>query len=208
MRIRVLLGIALALSLSYCGLGKQVESLVRFDNDPDGDIVSQRITVAAEDVGGDTVVKTITVTREIRKRPVRKASGGEEAAEAKKPEFPPPPAKDAAEPKRLVRYFCRAWKDENYKAMYGAMDPKYVNGTSFDQFKKLFMEDAEMNNGLADENIGDDEAEAGAAIELYVELRFKNKRVKPRRVKALVIKTPAGFRLQSSPIIPMDLGDL
>ena len=38
--------------------------------------------------------------------------------------IPVPPAEDAAEPERIVHYFCRAWKDWDFKAMYGAMtDP-------------------------------------------------------------------------------------
>lgn len=186
------------------------ESLAKYDKDPDGEIVSQRVTVATDDNGGgDTIVKTITITREIRKGSKKKGSwfgGGSDDEEAeKKPEFPPPPAKDASEPKRLVRYFCRAWKDEDFKRMYGAMDPKYRRDTSFVAFQKLFESDAEMNAGLADENIAGGEGEEGASIELSVTLRFKNKRVNPRVVKALVIKTPDGFRMQASPIIPLDL---
>ncbi len=186
------------------------ESLAKYDKDPDGEIVSQRVTVATDDNGGgDTIVKTITVTREIRKGSKKKGSwfgggSGDEKAE-KKPEFPPPPVKDASEPKRLVRYFCRAWKDEDFKRMYGAMDPKYRRDTTFAAFQKLFESDAEMNAGLADENIAGGEGEEGASIELSVTLRFKNKRVNPRVVKALVIKTPDGFRMQASPIIPLDL---
>ena len=194
---------------------KTFESLAKYDKDPDGEIIAQRVTVATDDNGGgDTIVKTITITREIRKTDKKSkaaglSSGGAENGEvvAKRPEFPPPPAKDASEPKRLVRYFCRAWKDEDFKRMYGAMDSKYRKGKSFEQFKKLFEEDAEGNNGLADENIVGGENESGASIQLVVSLRFKNKRVKPREVKALVIKTPDGFRLQGSPIIPLDLDD-
>ena len=186
------------------------ESLAKYDKDPDGEIVSQRVTVATDDNGGgDTIVKTITITREIRKGSKKKGAwfgggSGDEKAE-KKPEFPPPPVKDASEPKRLVRYFCRAWKDEDFKRMYGAMDPKYRRDTTFAAFQKLFESDAEMNAGLADENIAGGEGEEGASIELSVTLRFKNKRVNPRVVKALVIKTPDGFRMQASPIIPLDL---
>ena len=186
------------------------ESLAKYDKDPDGEIVSQRVTVATDDNGGDTIVKTITITREIRKGSKKKGSswfggGSDDEKAEKKPEFPPPPVKDASEPKRLVRYFCRAWKDEDFKRMYGAMDPKYRRDTTFAAFQKLFESDAEMNAGLADENIAGGEGEEGASIELSVTLRFKNKRVNPRVVKALVIKTPDGFRMQASPIIPLDL---
>lgn len=194
---------------------KSFESLAKYDKDPDGEIVSQRVTVATDDNGGDdTIVKTITITREVRKTD-RKAtdsdslgSGKDSEEKAKKPEYPPPPAKDASEPKRLVRYFCKAWKDEDFKRMYGAMEPKYRKSTTYDKFKKLFEDDAEANDGLSDENISGGEEESGAAVQLSVSLQFKNKRVKPRSVKALVIKTPDGFRLKSSPIIPLDLDDL
>ena len=198
--------VGLALSVNAASF----ESLVKYDKDPDGEIVSQRVTVATDDNGGgDTIVKTITITREIRKGSKKKGSwfggGSDDEKVEKKPEFPPPPVKDASEPKRLVRYFCRAWKDEDFKRMYGAMDPKYRRDTSFVAFQKLFESDAEMNAGLADENIAGGEGEEGASIELSVTLRFKNKRVNPRVVKALVIKTPDGFRMQASPIIPLDL---
>ena len=194
---------------------KSFESLAKYDKDPEGEIVSQRVTVATDDNGGDdTIVKTITITREVRKTD-RKApdsgslGGGNDGEEkAKKPEYPPPPAKDASEPKRLVRYFCKAWKDEDFKRMYGAMEPKYRKSTTYDKFKKLFEDDAEANDGLSDENISGGEEESGAAVQLSVSLLFKNKRVKQRSVKALVIKTPDGFRLKSSPIIPLDLDDL
>lgn len=212
---RTLLAVCAA-GLSLSVNAKSFESLAKYDKDPDGEILSQRVTVAADDNGGgNTIVKTITITREVRKTPKKVVSAkmtddadDEGEPVAKKPEFPPPPAKDASEPKRLVRYFCRAWKDEDYKRMYGAMDPKYRRNTSFEAFQKLFESDAEMNAGLADENIAGGEDEDGASIELLVTLRFKNKRVKPRSVKALVFKTPDGFRLQSSPIIPLDLDDL
>ena len=194
---------------------KSFESLAKYDKDPDGEIVSQRVTVSTDDNGGDdTIVKTITITREVRKT-ARKATdsdtpgtGDDGEGKAKKPEYPPPPAKDASEPKRLVRYFCKAWKDEDFKRMYGAMEPKYRKSTTYDKFKRLFEDDAEANDGLSDENISGGEEESGAAVQLLVSLQFKNKRVKPRSVKALVIKTPDGFRLKSSPIIPLDLDDL
>ena len=192
---------------------KSFESLAKYDKDPDGEIVSQRVTVATDDNGGsDTIVKTITVVREVRKNTKKvetsdKSANGDET-KAKKSAYPPPPAKDAAEPKRLVRYFCKAWKDEDFNRMYGAMESKYRKATSFEKFKKLFADDAEMNDGLSDENISGSEDESGAAVQLSVSLQFKNKRVKPRSVKALVIKTPDGFRLRSSPLIPLDFDDL
>ena len=211
LRFRMLAAACVVL-LGATSMAKSFESLAKYDQDPDGEIVSQRVTVETDDNGGgDTIVKTITVTREVRTAPKKNAKkswfggGSDEKEKDEEPEFPPPPAKDASEPKRLVRYFCRAWKDEDFKRMYGAMEPKYCKSTSFEAFQKLFESDAEMNNGLADENIAGGEEEDGAAIELTVALRFKNKRVQQRNVKALVIKTPDGFRLKSSPIIPLDL---
>lgn len=194
---------------------KSFESLAKYDKDPDGEVISQRVTVETDDNGGDdTIVKTITIVREVRKTatkatdPDSLGSDNDGEEQAKKPEYPPPSVKDASEPKRLVRYFCKAWKDEDFKRMYGAMEPKYRKSTTYDKFKKLFEDDAEANDGLSDENISGGEEESGAAVQLSVSLQFKNKRVKPRSVKALVIKTPDGFRLKSSPIIPLDLDDL
>ena len=201
-------------AVQFVASAKSFESLAKYDKDPDGEIVSQRVTVATDDNGGDdTIVKTITITREIRKTAKKTSgfslfgSGDDDEGKAKKAEYPSPPAKDASEPKRLVRYFCKAWKDEDFKRMYGAMEPKYRKSTTYDKFKKLFEDDAEANDGLSDENISGGEEESGAAVQLSVSLQFKNKRVKSRSVKALVIKTPDGFRLKSSPIIPLDLDD-
>lgn len=207
--------VVVVVGVQFGASAKSFESLAKYDKDPDGEIVSQRVTVSTDDNGGDdTIVKTITITREVRKT-ARKTTdsdtlGSDDDGEekAKKPEYPPPPAKDASEPKRLVRYFCKAWKDEDFKRMYGAMEPKYRKSTTYDKFKRLFEDDAEANDGLSDENISGGEEESGAAVQLSVSLQFKNKRVKQRSVKALVIKTPDGFRLKSSPIIPLDLDDL
>lgn len=122
--------------------------------------------------------------------------------------FPEPPATDASEPHRIVRYFCRAWKDEDYKAMYGAMDKGYHKGKSFAAFETLFENDKEGSGGLKDENIDKTEAHEGAAVILKVELVYRSKRAKPKKVVAKVIKTPQGYRLIDCGLLPIDFNDL
>ncbi|NLX25604.1 MAG: hypothetical protein GXY61_06545 [Lentisphaerae bacterium] len=122
--------------------------------------------------------------------------------------FPEPPATDASEPRRIVRYFCRAWKDEDYKAMYGAMDKGYRRGKSFTAFEALFENDKDGNGGLKDENIDKAEAHEGAATVMKVELIYRSKRAKPKKVVAKVIKTPQGYRLIDCGLLPIDFNDL
>lgn len=122
--------------------------------------------------------------------------------------FPEPPATDASEPHRIVRYFCRAWKDEDYKAMYGAMDKEYRKGKSFAAFEALFESDKEGNGGLKDENIDKTEAQEGAAVILKVELVYRSKRAKPKKVVTKTIKTPQGYRLIDCGLLPIDFNDL
>ena len=122
--------------------------------------------------------------------------------------FPEPPATDASEPHRIVRYFCRSWKDEDYKSMYGAMDKGYRKKKPFPAFESLFENDKEGNGGLKDENIEKSEAAVGAAVTLKVELVYRSKRAKSKKVVAKVIKTPLGYRLIECGLLPIDLTDL
>lgn len=121
---------------------------------------------------------------------------------------PEPPARDAAEPKRLVRYFCKAWKDEEYEKMYWAMSKDYRKSQTLEAFTALFENDKQTNGGLKDENIPGKEEEINAETQLTVKLTFRNARVKPRTVKARAVKTPDGFRLTNSGILPVDLENL
>lgn len=122
--------------------------------------------------------------------------------------IPEPPVVEAAEPKRIIRYFCRAWKDEDFKAMYGAMSDSYRNNVTLSEFTSLFKSDIETNGGLKDENIEVPEVPAGATIRLKVQLIFRSTSVKPRTVVAEVIKTPKGYRVAESGILPLDLNQL
>ena len=131
---------------------------------------------------------------------------------AQPPEAPPPPptpsVRDAAEPKRLVRYFCRAWKDENYERMYWAMDGSFHKRQTLAAFTERFEKDKEFNGGLADENIAAEEKDVGASKQLTVTLRFRSKRAKERVINAQLVKTPDGYRLIDSGILPVDVDNL
>lgn len=125
------------------------------------------------------------------------------------PPPPEPPAAEAAEPRRLVHYFCNAWKDQDYERLWWAMSPQYRKSVSLKKFTKLFESDAELNGGLKDENI----LEAGTTRDgnegVKVELIFKFPRAKHRFVTAIAERQPGGaFRIVESPFIPKDLDDL
>lgn len=124
------------------------------------------------------------------------------------PPPPEPPATDAADPRRLVRYFCRMWKDEEYEAMWWAMTPKYRNAVSLEKFTALFEDDAERTGGLKDENIVLDDVDEGKQYIVTVDLRFNFVRARDRRVKAVLEKTRQGYRIKESGILPVDLNDL
>lgn len=129
-----------------------------------------------------------------------------------KPEEPPPPpeppAADAAEPRRLVRYFCKAWKDEEWERLWWAMTPKFRKKVSLETFKTRFTDDAELNGGLKDENIAD-VSKTNSGVAVKVELLFKFENAKPRVVNAVVERIVGGqYRVSDSAIIPVDLNDL
>jgi len=135
------------------------------------------------------------------------------AVEEEKPEEPPPPpeppAADAAEPRRLVRYFCKAWKDKDYERMWWAMSPQYRKKTPLKKFKKLFTSDSEMNGGLIDENIIETAKTKDGNEGVQVELIFKFPKVQHRFVMAVAERQAGGaFRMVDSPFIPLDLDDL
>lgn len=130
-----------------------------------------------------------------------------------KPKGPPPPPEppsaDAAEPRRLVRYFCKAWKDKDYERMWWAMSPQYRKKMPLKKFKKLFMSDSEMNGGLIDENIIETAKTKDGNEGVQVELIFKFPKVQHRFVMAVAERQAGGaFRMVDSPFIPLDLDDL
>lgn len=125
------------------------------------------------------------------------------------PPPPEPPAADAAEPRRLVRYFCKAWKDKDYERLWWAMSSGYRDKVSLKQFKKLFVSDAETNGGLVDENILETFKTKDGNEGVKVELIFKFPRAQHRFVTAIAERQPGGqFRLVESPFIPIDLDDI
>lgn len=133
------------------------------------------------------------------------------AAEAggEPPPPPEPPAAEAAEPRRLVRYFCKAWKDKDWERCWWAMSPQYRKQVALKKFTKLFESDAELNGGLVDENVIEAAKTRDGNEGVKVELMFKFPRAKHRFVMAVAERQPGGaFRIVDSPFIPQDLDDL
>ncbi len=169
---------------------------------------------AADD--GEWVEEVVIRRRRVAPKPVAAQDAVKVApavaGEAKKDEPPPPPepsAEDAAEPRRLVRYFCKCWKDEDYERLWWAMTPQYRKKNPYKKFSKLFEEDKENNGGIVDENIVLDDVELGdGGIQVTVDLRYRFKRVGVKRVKAVVEKKGPAYRMRGSGIIPLDLDDL
>lgn len=119
-----------------------------------------------------------------------------------------PPAEESAETRRLVHYFCRCWKDGDYERMWWAMSPRYRLKAKYEEFCAVFVDDAKSNGGLKDENIGPNEHHDDWGASLDVELRFKLRRAKPRKVKVMCERTKDGYRISESGIIPIDLNNL
>ena len=169
--------------------------------------LGSELTLPTDDVEIDELV----IRRKVKKTTVPSALPGSVGPIVSvQPEEPPPepPAAEAAEPRRLVRYFCKAWKDEDWERLWWSMTPQYRKRVSLKKFTKLFTEDAESNGGLKDENIVD-EMKTNAGVGVKVELSFKFRNAKHRIVKAEVQRIPGGqYRVVESPIIPMDLNDL
>ena len=141
--------------------------------------------------------------------PAAPATSTVEPASDEPPPPPEPPVADAAEPRRLVRYFCRAWKDKDYKRLWWAMSPQYRKKVSLKKFSKLFDSDAEMNGGLIDENIIETVKTRDGNEGVKLELIFKFPKAKHRFVMAVAERQPGGaFRVVDSPFIPQDLDDL
>lgn len=135
---------------------------------------------------------------------VSAVDGGDEP-----PPPPEPPAAEAAEPRRLVRYFCKAWKDQDWERLWWAMSPRYRKKVSLKKFTKLFESDAELNGGLLDENVIEVAKTRDGNEGVKLELIFKYPRAKHRFVMAVAERQPGGaFRIVDSPFIPQDLDDL
>lgn len=170
------------------------------------------LIVAVSNVG---LAKTITVTIDDKDKnvvPIPMLMQPAVICTEKKPDPPPPPEpslSDASDPRKLVRHFCKMWKEENYDAMYWAMTPKYRQTVSFDKFKGLFESDAEMTGGLKDENIIIDDVDEGKVYIVTADLKFNFIRSKDRRVKVVLEKMAnVGYRIRPSGILPVDFDDL
>ena len=134
-------------------------------------------------------------------------AGAEKADEPPPP--PEPPAKEAADPRRLVRYFCNAWKDKDYERMWWAMSPEYRKKIPLKKFTRLFDSDAEMNGGLLDENVIETEKTRNGNEGVKVELIFRFPKAQHRFATVEAERQPGGaFRLTDSPFIPVDMDDL
>ena len=130
-------------------------------------------------------------------------------ADDEPPPPPEPPAADSAEPRRLVRYFCKAWKDRDYERLWWTMSKSYRKKVPLKKFKKLFVSDAETNGGLMDENILETAKTRNGDEGVKVELIFKFPKAKHRFVMAVAERQAGGaYRLIESPFIPLDLEDL
>ncbi len=122
---------------------------------------------------------------------------------------PEPPDAEATEPRRLVHYFCKLWKDEDYESMWWAMSPQYRKKVSLNKFTKLFMDDKETNGGLLEENILETAKTRKGNKGVKVELIFRFPKAKHKIAIAEAERQPGGvFRLVESTLLPLDLDDL
>lgn len=122
--------------------------------------------------------------------------------------YPPPPASESKDPQRLIHYYCKLWKDQKYKDMYGTLDERTRSAIPFEKFKNRLESDAEFNGGLKDENLIQESSNIGSQVSWKVQLVFRNTRAEPRIVVAQAVHTPDGYRISDSGIIPLDLNDL
>lgn len=170
-------------------------------------VLSADAVPAATPVAAAVVVPAV-VTVPVAVPAVPAATAADDADD----EPPPPPepsAADAAEPRRLVRYFCKAWKDKDYERLWWAMSKSYRKKVPLKKFKKLFVSDAETNGGLLDENILETAKTRNGDEGVKVELIFKFPKAKHRFVMAVAERQTGGaYRLIESPFIPLDLEDL
>ena len=56
------------------------------------------------------------------------------------PPPPVPPESISRDPRRLVRYFCGHWKDENFTEMYYSMTPAYRKKTTLEKSPRPYQE--------------------------------------------------------------------
>ncbi len=114
-----------------------------------------------------------------------------------------PPTTILGDAKRYVHYFCECWKAGELERMYYAMAPEFRAKVPYATFVKRFEDHRANTGGLSDESIKEDVTEAAQGIELTVTLSFNWRKVPARTVKALIVRTPNGYRLEESGIIPL-----
>lgn len=122
-----------------------------------------------------------------------------------KADYPDPPDRETREPERLIRYFCKCWKDEEYKSMYGMLLPALRTELTYDAFQKRYVEDAGFNSGLKDEALLERTEDTGSEVAFKVRLTFQSSKAAPRTVVARLKKTSSGYRVMESGLIPLDL---
>ena len=215
MRIWMLLAFASCLFIDVTSLAANAladdddeyeEVVVRRKKKRPKEAPSAVVAPAAAVVPAATVIVPAVVTVPV----VTPVAQSEPVAEADNAPPPPPepPAADAAEPRRLVRYFCKAWKDEDWERLWWAMTPKFRKKVSLKKFKTRFTDDAEQNGGLKDENIVE-VSKTNSGVAVKVELLFKFENAKPRVVNAVVERiVGVQYRVIDSAILPVDLNDL
>ena len=127
---------------------------------------------------------------------------------AKDKTIPVPPISKSNDSKRLVTYFCNAWKHGKFDVMYGCMAQAYRSSISLKEFKKLFMDDSTKTGGLKNVKIIETRHDLGHEIHFFVALSFVNNRTEVRDIIAKVRRTPSGWRILKSGILPVDLSKL
>ncbi len=145
------------------------------------------IQLATIDASGEVVLPRVKTTRTVW---------------VPKVEFFAPPESVLIDAKRYVHYFCECWKAEDYERMYYAMSPAYRTRVSYAEFAKRFTEHAEMTGGLSDERIKKDILIVPQGLELTVTLTFRWNTVPERTIKALIVQTAKGYRLEEAGLIP------
>ncbi len=114
-----------------------------------------------------------------------------------------PPEDVAQAADTLATYFCEQWSAVHYEAMYYAMTPAYRKRVSFKAFIKRFEADMELTGGLKSARVQGEVVTQGKYTHVPLTLTFHGQNTQPRTVKALAERTPEGFRLADSGLIPL-----
>ena len=140
--------------------------------------------------------------------PVTNSATAGQVSQKAEEQLPLPSAEESATPRTLADYFCRMWRDEDYKAMYYCMSKGYRSQVEFAKFAALFALDAERTGGLDSGVFVAEDPDNAAGPLLLLDLKFMKKKMPTRRVKAVFEKTKDGYRLVKSGILPVDFSNL